>query len=350
MPPPGSSPPTTAKPASSPAASPARIGAGGLDVLREILAEASPDVAARVDGRDRTVRSAQLQRAAPASSGVPGDRGGRSSVTPATGRTRSASTVSPTPSATPNCSPARIASTEPRRTRPKRDALADYQATRDRLSRQLFDVVDVIAAQRLDRRRDPRPPPPAQRGHGRRGRSPRRPRRRHRAMTGTLLRIWAHPDDEAYLSAGIMADARRRGDRKRAVTPERSSGRTRPFPGAITTPVIDRQGASSSGDGPAPAAARPAPYSAIGTLAGTGLIATSGRPPAVLRSAAPAGRDTEHRTCRVVAKPTGRFAAIADPPTIVAPTPRAPTRRYACAPSENRVVRVLATASMHFDV
>jgi flavin-dependent dehydrogenase len=31
------------------AASPARIGAGGLDVLREILADAAPDVAARVD-------------------------------------------------------------------------------------------------------------------------------------------------------------------------------------------------------------------------------------------------------------------------------------------------------------
>jgi LmbE family N-acetylglucosaminyl deacetylase len=32
-------------------------------------------------------------------------------------------------------------------------------------------------------------------------------------MTGTLLGIWAHPDDEAYLSAGLMAQARRRGDR-----------------------------------------------------------------------------------------------------------------------------------------
>ena len=30
----------------------------------------------------------------------------------------------------------------------RRDALADYQATRDRLSHQLFGVVDVIAAQR----------------------------------------------------------------------------------------------------------------------------------------------------------------------------------------------------------
>ena len=25
--------------------------------------------------------------------------------------------------------------------------------------------------------------------------------------TGTLLGIWAHPDDECYLSAGLMAEA-----------------------------------------------------------------------------------------------------------------------------------------------
>jgi LmbE family N-acetylglucosaminyl deacetylase len=37
-------------------------------------------------------------------------------------------------------------------------------------------------------------------------------------MTGTLLGIWAHPDDEAYLSAGLMAAARRRGERVVVVT------------------------------------------------------------------------------------------------------------------------------------
>jgi LmbE family N-acetylglucosaminyl deacetylase len=35
---------------------------------------------------------------------------------------------------------------------------------------------------------------------------------------GTLLGIWAHPDDEAYLSAGIMALARRAGQRVVTVT------------------------------------------------------------------------------------------------------------------------------------
>jgi LmbE family N-acetylglucosaminyl deacetylase len=37
-------------------------------------------------------------------------------------------------------------------------------------------------------------------------------------MTRTLLGVWAHPDDEAYLSAGLMAEYRRRGDRVVLVT------------------------------------------------------------------------------------------------------------------------------------
>jgi LmbE family N-acetylglucosaminyl deacetylase len=34
----------------------------------------------------------------------------------------------------------------------------------------------------------------------------------------TLLGVWAHPDDEAYLSAGLMAEFRNRGDRVVVVT------------------------------------------------------------------------------------------------------------------------------------
>src|SRR4051812_7443914 len=34
----------------------------------------------------------------------------------------------------------------------------------------------------------------------------------------TLMGIWAHPDDEAYLSAGLMAEFTRRGDRVVVVT------------------------------------------------------------------------------------------------------------------------------------
>jgi LmbE family N-acetylglucosaminyl deacetylase len=36
--------------------------------------------------------------------------------------------------------------------------------------------------------------------------------------TGSVLGIWAHPDDEAYLSAGLMATARRAGHRVAVVT------------------------------------------------------------------------------------------------------------------------------------
>ncbi len=38
---------------------------------------------------------------------------------------------------------------------------------------------------------------------------------------GTILGVWAHPDDETYLSAGIMADAVRRGERVVCVTATR---------------------------------------------------------------------------------------------------------------------------------
>jgi LmbE family N-acetylglucosaminyl deacetylase len=37
-------------------------------------------------------------------------------------------------------------------------------------------------------------------------------------VSRTLLGVWAHPDDEAYLSAGLMAEHRRRGDRVVVVT------------------------------------------------------------------------------------------------------------------------------------
>ncbi|MDP3891435.1 PIG-L deacetylase family protein, partial [Nocardioides sp.] len=39
--------------------------------------------------------------------------------------------------------------------------------------------------------------------------------------TGTLLGVWAHPDDEAYLSAGLMARARRAGLRVVVATASR---------------------------------------------------------------------------------------------------------------------------------
>jgi LmbE family N-acetylglucosaminyl deacetylase len=38
---------------------------------------------------------------------------------------------------------------------------------------------------------------------------------------GTVLGVWAHPDDEAFLSSGLMADAARKGDRVVCITATR---------------------------------------------------------------------------------------------------------------------------------
>lgn len=40
-------------------------------------------------------------------------------------------------------------------------------------------------------------------------------------MSRTLLGVWAHPDDETFLSSGLMLDARERGDRVVVVTATR---------------------------------------------------------------------------------------------------------------------------------
>jgi LmbE family N-acetylglucosaminyl deacetylase len=42
--------------------------------------------------------------------------------------------------------------------------------------------------------------------------------------SGTLLSVWAHPDDESYLAAGLMAWARRQGSRVVMVTATRGEG------------------------------------------------------------------------------------------------------------------------------
>jgi LmbE family N-acetylglucosaminyl deacetylase len=43
---------------------------------------------------------------------------------------------------------------------------------------------------------------------------------------GTILGVWAHPDDETYLSSGLMAQAVRDGDRVVCVTATRGEGGT----------------------------------------------------------------------------------------------------------------------------
>ncbi len=47
------------------------------------------------------------------------------------------------------------------------------------------------------------------------------PQQPNRTHTGTLLGVWAHPDDEAYMSAGVMATAIRAGQRVTVATATR---------------------------------------------------------------------------------------------------------------------------------
>ena len=48
------------------------------------------------------------------------------------------------------------------------------------------------------------------------------------AELGTILSIWAHPDDETYLAAGVMAAAADRGARRLRVGHRRRARHARP--------------------------------------------------------------------------------------------------------------------------
>ena len=126
-------------------ATPARIGAGGIHVLRDVLAEAAPHVAARVDAATaplgvRTFKGLPgiIRRPWGPGWALVGDAGywkDPISVHGLTDALRDAELLARA-----------ITLTEPG-TDDRTEALADYQATRDRLSRQLFDVTDTIASQ-----------------------------------------------------------------------------------------------------------------------------------------------------------------------------------------------------------
>src|ERR1700750_3463149 len=65
---------------------------------------------------------------------------------------------------------------------------------------------------------------------------------------GTLLGVWAHPDDEGYLSAGLMVAARRAGRRVVVVTATRGElGTPDPerWPPARLAPLRGRELAES---------------------------------------------------------------------------------------------------------
>ena len=125
---------------------PARMGAGRHGALRRILAEASPDLAARVDAAQapngvRTFmgRPGFVRRSWGPGWALVGDAGYWKDPLSAHGLTdalRDAELLAR----------AIVAATDG--TESDAEALAGYQAERDRLSADLFEVVDVIAAQR----------------------------------------------------------------------------------------------------------------------------------------------------------------------------------------------------------
>ena len=85
---------------------PAKIGSGGATMMRQLLAKRRPP--SRRASRPAPHRSACGRFSVALASCVDrGARAGRSSATPATGRTRSARTASPTRCAMPSCSPVR---------------------------------------------------------------------------------------------------------------------------------------------------------------------------------------------------------------------------------------------------
>ncbi|MGH9134123.1 MAG: NAD(P)/FAD-dependent oxidoreductase [Ilumatobacteraceae bacterium] len=127
-------------------ATPARIGANGLDAVGRILAEAAPDVAARVaaGGPPTGVRTfggrpGFVRRSWGAGWALVGDAGYWKDPLSAHGLTdalRDAELL------------ARAVLVSDAGTRERSEALAGYQATRDRLSLPLFDTVDIIASHR----------------------------------------------------------------------------------------------------------------------------------------------------------------------------------------------------------
>ena len=121
--------------------------AGAEQAFATLLAAAAPALADRVA---RRAAGARLHgwAGAPGFVRQSGGRAGRWSGTPATSRTRSPRTASPTRCATPSCWPTRCSTRSPVRV-PEAGRAGGYQATRDRLSSRLFDATEAVAALRL---------------------------------------------------------------------------------------------------------------------------------------------------------------------------------------------------------
>jgi flavin-dependent dehydrogenase len=125
-------------------ATPARIGRGGFGTVRRILTEAAPDVAARVAAatppagvRSFMGRPGFIRRSWGPGWALVGDAGYWKDPLSAHGLTDALRDAELLARAIISSNPGG---------RERADALADYQARRDRLSAQLFEVVDTIAS------------------------------------------------------------------------------------------------------------------------------------------------------------------------------------------------------------
>jgi LmbE family N-acetylglucosaminyl deacetylase len=101
-------------------------------------------------------------------------------------------------------------------------------------------------------------------------------------VTRTLLGVWAHPDDETFLSSGLILAARERGDRVVLVTATRGERgtddpgrwppgrlgrlRERELEAALAVLDVDEHRFLGYGDGACAAAAAPLAVRAIGTV------------------------------------------------------------------------------------
>ena len=125
------------------AASPARIGRGGIGVLRDVVAAASPDLAGRLadaaapaGARSFGGRPGHLRQAWGPGWALVGDAGYWKDPISAHGLTDALRDAELLALAVIDAASGR---------QPERDAFTDFRRTRDRLSLPLFDVVDTIA-------------------------------------------------------------------------------------------------------------------------------------------------------------------------------------------------------------
>ena len=166
-------------------ATPRRIGRGGADVITDIVAAASPDLAARLAAAGRRV-GVRTFGGRPGTSGGRGARAGPWSATPGTSRIRSSAHGLTDALRDAELLARAVVAVCRDGADGARGASPTTRRRRDELSAELFDVVDIIAGHRWTDDEIP----------------------------GLLLRLSAAMADEVELLAGAGAARRRRSGRQ----------------------------------------------------------------------------------------------------------------------------------------